>query len=428
MANKMLVIDYEDEVLRICRKTFTEKGFDVVTTNSTTEGLQLLKDSQFDVVLCDFDLATKKNKDLFPFLNKISNNVSVIYLSSKNSADKIKEAMRNGAIDYLLKPFLQEEIFTAVIKAINKRLEQQKETIKQVNRIVKNIKFPVPETEDKTPPTIAETVAKSVGVKKATSPCLSVFILGILAGAYIGFGGVLATSVTFDMAKYLGIGFSKFMSGAVFSVGLMLVVIAGAELFTGNNLMITSTLVRRITFWKMMRRWGLVFAANFIGSLIIVFLFYFSGLWKTGGNAIGAKAVAIAYGKIRLSFIEALTRAIGCNWLVCLAVWMALAAKQTIGKIFAIFFPIMAFVAIGFEHVVANMYFIPMGIILHNMGGIPLPNINNPVELNWTAFIVKNLIPVTIGNIIGGALFVGMGYWSAYLKENNNKTNCFEKN
>ncbi|HUV09068.1 MAG TPA: formate/nitrite transporter family protein, partial [Spirochaetia bacterium] len=214
----------------------------------------------------------------------------------------------------------------------------------------------------------------------------------------------------------LGIGFAKFMSGAVFSLGLMLVIIAGAELFTGNNLMISSVMAREITFGRMLKRWGLVYLANFIGSLIIALLFTFSGLWKTGGGALGAAAVNIAYGKVSLGFTEALFRAIGCNWLVCLAVWMALAARQTIGKIFAIFFPIMGFVAMGFEHSVANMYFIPAGLFLRSLAGIAPPQGANPEALNWVSFLVKNLLPVTIGNIIGGGVFVGMSYWSAYLR------------
>jgi formate/nitrite transporter len=259
-------------------------------------------------------------------------------------------------------------------------------------------------------------VAKTVGVGKTTSPWLSVLVLGILAGAYIGFGGLLSSTVTFDMPAHFGIGFTKFIGGAVFSTGLMLVVIAGAELFTGNNLMLTSTLAKEISFRTMLQRWILVYAANFIGSIILALLFYLSGLWKTGGNALGQTAVNIAYGKVSLGFWEAIIRGIGCNWLVCLAVWMALAARQTIGKIFAIFFPIMAFVAIGFEHCVANMYFIPTGIFLKSWAGIPAPAGIDATVLNWGSFAVRNLIPVTIGNVIGGGLFVGMSYWGAYLR------------
>jgi formate/nitrite transporter len=274
----------------------------------------------------------------------------------------------------------------------------------------------VPTLEDKAPNTIAETVAQTVGVAKATSPWFTVLVLGILAGAYIGFGGLLSTTVTFDVAAKWGIGFSKILGGATFSVGLMLVVIAGAELFTGNNLMVSSVMMKEITFSTMLKRWGVVFLANFIGSIIVGFLFYFSGLWKTGDGALGAAAVKIAYNKVALSFSEALWRGIGCNWLVCLAVWMALAARQIIGKIFAIFFPIMAFVAIGFEHSVANMYFIPTGILLMNGAGFSsLPGVD-PNILNWINFLWRNLLPVTIGNIIGGVVFVGMSYWGAYLR------------
>jgi len=133
-------------------------------------------------------------------------------------------------------------------------------------------------------------------------------------------------------------------------------------------------------------------------------------------QALGAAAVKIAYGKVNLGFGEALFRAIGCNWLVCLAVWMALSARQTVGKIFAIFFPIMAFVAIGFEHCIANMYFIPTGIFLHNWAGVAAPSGVDPSSLGWGSFLYRNLLPVTIGNIIGGGFFVGMGYWGAYLR------------
>jgi formate/nitrite transporter len=218
------------------------------------------------------------------------------------------------------------------------------------------------------------------------------------------------------MAAKWGLGFTKILGGASFSVGLMLVVIAGAELFTGNNLMVSSVMSREITLSTMLKRWGVVFLANFIGSILVMLLFYYSGLWKTGDGALGATAVKIAYNKLSLSFSEALWRGIGCNWLVCLAVWMALASRQTIGKIFAIFFPIMAFVAIGFEHSIANMYFIPTGIILMNKVGMANISGVDPNIIGWINFLWRNLLPVTIGNIIGGAVFVGMSYWGAYLR------------
>ncbi|MEZ4524664.1 MAG: formate/nitrite transporter family protein [Desulfobacterales bacterium] len=174
----------------------------------------------------------------------------------------------------------------------------------------------------------------------------------MLAGAYIGFGGLFSASVTFDLAPKAGVGATKLIAGASFSLGLMLVIIAGAELFTGNNLMISSVMIGEITWKKMLAKWGVVYLANFAGSILMALLFYFSGLWKTGAGALGEAAVKVAYAKVHLSYTESFVRAVGCNWLVCLAVWMALASRQVIGKIFAIFFPIMGFVAIGFEHCV----------------------------------------------------------------------------
>ena len=213
--------------------------------------------------------------------------------------------MKRGAMDYLAKPFRPEEIIEVVKKAVRRKVTEEKKAMGRFEKMMKSWQFPVPNLEDKAPKTIAETVAQTVGVAKATSPWLTVFVLGILAGSYIGFGGFLSTTVTFDAAAKWGIGFTKILGGAAFSVGLMLVVIAGAELFTGNNLMVSSVMSREITFGTMLKRWGVVFIANFIGSLIVVFLFYFSGLWKTGDGALGVAAVKIAYNKVALTFSEA---------------------------------------------------------------------------------------------------------------------------
>jgi len=416
MAEKMLVIDDEDVVLESCRKVFTAEGFSVVTTNSPKQGLDLITDSSFDVVLCDWKMPGFDGMDVVEEISNRSPNTAIVMISGYPSVGRATEAMKRGAMDYIAKPFTPEEITETVKRAVRRKVSEEQKALGRFEKIMKQFQFPVPSAEDKAPITIAETVAQKVGVGKTTSPWLSVLVLGILAGAYIGFGGLLSTTVTFDMAAHLGVGFAKFMAGSVFTVGLILVVVAGAELFTGNNLMVTSTLAKEITFGSMMRRWVLVYVANFIGSIILALLFYFSGLWKTGGNALGATAVKIALGKVSLPFGEALFRGIGCNWLVCLAVWMALAARQTVGKIFAIFFPIMAFVAAGFEHCIANMYFIPTGIFLHNWAGIAGPSGADPGILGWGSFFYRNLLPVTIGNIIGGGFFVGMSYWGAYLR------------
>jgi formate/nitrite transporter len=416
MPERMLVIDDEDVVLESCRKIFSKEGFNVITTSSAGEGLKLIADSKFDIVLCDWKMPGFDGMDVVEEIDNRAPQTPIVMISGYPTLGRATEAMKRGAMDYVPKPFTPEEITEAVKRAMKSKLTQEKKVLGRVETIVKNFQFPVPSLEDKAPQTIAETVAQKVGVTKVTSPWLSVLVLGILAGAYIGFGGLLSTAVTFDMASHLGTGFTKFMGGAVFSVGLMLVVIAGAELFTGNNLMISSALAKEITFGTMVKRWVLVYCTNFIGAIILALIFLGSGLWKTGGSALGETAVSIAYAKVSLGFIEALVRAIGCNWLVCLAVWMALAARQTVGKIFAIFFPIMAFVAIGFEHSVANMYFIPTGIFLRSWAGVSPPEGLDPGILNWGSLFYRNLLPVTIGNIIGGGLFVGMSYWGAYLR------------
>jgi formate transporter len=340
----------------------------------------------------------------------------MVMISGHPSVGRATEALKRGAMDYLPKPFKPEEIIAVVNKAARRKVSEEKKAVGRFEKIVTSWQFPLPSLEDNAPKNIAETVAQTVGVYKATSPWLTVFVLGILAGAYVGFGGFLYTTVTFDAAAKLGLGVTKLLGGIVFSVGLMLVVIAGAELFTGNTLMVSSVMSSKITFGKMIQRWGIVWVANFIGSILIALLFFYSGLWKTADGALGAAAVKIACNKLSLSFSEALWRGIGCNWLVCLAVWMALAARQTVGKIFAILFPVMAFVALGFEHCIANMYFIPTGILFVQKATLPVAHGIDVSVLNWVNLFWKNLLPVTIGNIIGGAVFVGMSYWGAYVR------------
>jgi len=250
---------------------------------------------------------------------------------------------------------------------------------------------------------------------------LPMLLLGILAGVYIGFGAELCTMVTHDLSKHLGIGFAKFMGGSVFSVGLMLVVIAGAELFTGNCLILTGVLARNVSIKGMLRNWFIVYFSNFAGSILLVIIMYYSGLWKVGNLGVGAAALTTAVQKVNLSFSEAFCRGIGCNWLVCLAVWLAIAGKDSTSKIFGIYFPIMAFVASGFEHSVANMYFIPLGLFLRgNAAVVNAAELTQTINtFTWSSFLVNNLIPVTIGNIVGGAFFVGGIYYLVYLRKND---------
>ena len=416
MADRMLIIDDDEIVLRSCRKTFEAEGFQVKTTIDPQEGLRLASEKDYDVILVDWMMPGFDGMDVVEELDKRSPNTAMVMISGHPSVGSATEAMKRGAMDYLPKPFKPQEIVHVVNKALKRKVTEERKAAGRFEKMFKALQIPMPTLEDQAPKNIAETVAQTVGVAKATSPWLTVFVLGILGGAYIGFGGFLSTTVTFDAAAKLGAGLTKLIGGAVFSVGLMLVVIAGAELFTGNNLMVSSVMSREIPFGTMLKRWGLVFLANFIGSLLVVFLFYYSGLWKTGDGAVGAAAVKIACAKVNLTFGEALWRGIGCNWLVCLAVWMALAARQTIGKIFAIFFPIMAFVSMGFEHCIANMFFIPAGILLVSKTAFPALTGLDLSTLNLVNFLYGNLLPVTIGNIIGGTVFVGMSYWGAYIR------------
>ncbi|MBD3184372.1 formate/nitrite transporter family protein [Candidatus Poribacteria bacterium] len=284
---------------------------------------------------------------------------------------------------------------------------------------------PLPAASCKSPSAIAESVSQTIGVGKCNASAFNLIILGILAGVYIGFGSALATTVSHDAAKFVGLGIAKFITGAVFSVGLMLVVIAGAELFTGNNLIFASVLGGHSSPGKLLRNWIIVYIANFAGSLLLVGIMYGTGLWKAGSTSmgIGVKALATANSKVNISFGAAFFRGIGCNWLVCLAVWLMISANDTSGKIWAAFFPIMAFVATGFEHCIANMYFIPMGLFLKGTEVAKISGLNL-ANLTWGNFFIKNLIPVTIGNIIGGSLFVALLYWSVYQRNDKNKADA----
>jgi formate/nitrite transporter len=258
--------------------------------------------------------------------------------------------------------------------------------------------------------------AENVGVKKASLDFWSMFILAILAGAFIGLGAEFATLVTTDSG--LSFGMNKLMGGLVFCLGLILVVVAGAELFTGNNLIIMAWVNGKLTLGQLMRNWVIVYFGNLVGSLITVLLMYLTKQWTFSSYHVGATALNIANSKVNLGFSEALARGILCNALVCLAVWLCLSGRSVIDKILAIVFPITAFVASGFEHSVANMYFIPMGIMLKGeeqileAAGKVASDLSN---LDLLGF-VGNLLPVTIGNIFGGGFMVAAVYWFTYLR------------
>ena len=265
------------------------------------------------------------------------------------------------------------------------------------------------------PPELARTMV-GVAEKKANTTMPSLMWLAILAGAYIALGAIMFTIITNDLAAFIGDGLTRLIGGISFSIGLILVILGGAELFTGNNLIFTGYLEKKVTGKQVLNNWLWVYLFNFVGSLLVVFLFYYSGIWKANGGAIGVRAVGIAASKASLPWAEALFRGIFCNWLVCLAVWLSNAGRDVIGKILAIMIPVAAFVAAGFEHSIANMYFIPIGLALKNQEA--LQALLNPAVLEGLTLkglFLNNLIPVTIGNLIGGVLFVATVYWRVYL-------------
>lgn len=266
------------------------------------------------------------------------------------------------------------------------------------------------------PKEIAERVA-TVGVAKARLPLASQLALGVLAGGFIGFGALYFTLVTSDAA--LSFAASRLLGGLTFSLGLILVVVAGAELFTGNNLLVMAWASRRISTAELLRNWIVIYVANLVGALGLVVLVYLSKQWEMNGGAVGAHAVKIAIAKVALPFWQAFFRGILCNVLVCLAVWLALGGRSVVDKIAAIIFPISAFVAAGFEHSVANMYLIPLGILLKERLAIA-----STEDLTWFG-LGANLLPVTLGNLIGGAVMVAAVYFFIYQRgertEDNNR-------
>ncbi len=260
--------------------------------------------------------------------------------------------------------------------------------------------------------------AEEVGVRKARMDWLDTLVLAGLAGAFIALGAVFSTTVATGAAA-LPYGVGRLLAGSAFTLGLILVVLAGAELFTGNNLIVMAFVARRVSLALLLRNWALVYLGNLVGALATTALVYFSGQYTFGAGALGLSALAIATAKVSLGFWPALFLGVLCNALVCLAVWLTFAARTATDKILAVFFPITAFVASGFEHSVANMYFIPIGLLIKTNGTYLAgmgKSASDYAQLTWPAFLVDNLIPVTIGNIIGGAGLVGMVYAFVYLR------------
>ncbi len=275
--------------------------------------------------------------------------------------------------------------------------------------------------ETLTPPDMAR-IAEGVGISKTKMGILKTGALAVLAGAFIAFGAIFATLVT--SGSTISFGVTKLLGGISFSLGLILVVVGGAELFTGNNLMSMAWASKKVSIGQLLKNWLIVYLGNMAGAFSIVLMMLISGHYLFGDGVTGANILQLAHAKCQLGFMQAIVLGVLCNILVCLAIWLCYGARSAHGKILAIIFPITAFVAAGFEHSVANMYFIPMGIMVKNHGD---PQIWSMIQqsphhfeaLNWGNYLLGNLLPVTIGNIIGGAVFVGLAYWFIYLNKWN---------
>lgn len=274
--------------------------------------------------------------------------------------------------------------------------------------------------------------AELLGVRKADMPFFKMFMLAVLAGAFISLGAIFATTVSAggmtvtaqdgSAAFNTGLpyGITRLLAGLVFSLGLILVVVGGAELFTGNNLIVMAWASGKVKFSALLRNWVIVYVGNFVGSIGTVVLMFLTKQYTFGSNSIGIAALRTGVAKCELGFIQAVALGILCNALVCLAVWLTYSARSTLDKIAAIVFPITAFVAAGFEHSVANMYFIPYALFIKMFDNRFVSSVGDKVtnldHLTWQAFLLNNLIPVTIGNIIGGAVLVAAVYWAIFLR------------
>jgi formate transporter len=263
--------------------------------------------------------------------------------------------------------------------------------------------------------------AEESGVKRASTEPVTLLLLSVLAGAFISFGAIFATTVSAGSAD-LPYGVGRLLTGLVFSVGLILVVIGGAELFTGNNIIVIAWASGKVKSRALLLNWVLAFIGNFAGAFATAALMFYTTQYTFGEGAVGLAALSTAHAKASLAFVPALTLGIMCNALVCLAVWMCFSARTTVDRVLSIVPPIAAFVAAGFEHSIANIYFIPMGLFIK--AGAPdsfWRAIGKTAAdfpgLTWGNFLVGNLVPVTIGNIIGGSIMVAAVYWFVYLRK-----------
>jgi len=269
------------------------------------------------------------------------------------------------------------------------------------------------------PPAMAAKAA-DVGVTKAGMSFVRTFSLAVLAGAFIALGAMFATTAIAG-GDMLPFGVQRVLGGLAFCLGLILVVVAGAELFTGNNLISIAWAERRVSLGRLARNWAIVYLGNLVGALATVAIVFAGGQYEFGDGAVGESALAIADSKVGLGFGRALALGVMCNALVCLAIWLTYSARTVTDKILAVIFPITAFVAAGFEHSIANMYFLPTGLAIKDWGSDAFYTSSGVApsdfpQLTLGDAIVNNLIPVTIGNVIGGSVMVGLAYWLIYVR------------
>lgn len=258
--------------------------------------------------------------------------------------------------------------------------------------------------------------AEEAGVRKAGMDAPRLFVLAVLAGAFIALGGVFATTALAGTSAWPW-GPARVLGGAAFSLGLVLVVVGGAELFTGNNLIVMAWASGRVGAGAVLRNWAIVYAGNFAGAVATALLVVLAGTHRGGGGAFGATALAIAQGKLQLGFVQAIALGVLCNGLVCLAVWLSYAGRSVTDRICAVVLPITAFVAAGFEHSVANMYFVPFALFLEGFDPAFVAVTGSSSHgLGWSQFLAGNLLPVTLGNLIGGTVLVAAVYWFVYLR------------
>lgn len=284
---------------------------------------------------------------------------------------------------------------------------------------------------DAIPPKEIALKAEQIGVDKVNNYTLSVLALSVLAGAFIALGAIFSTTVSVGTGEF-PFGVTKLLSGVSFSLGLILVVVAGAELFTGNNLIVMAWASRRVPTSAVLRNWVIVYIGNFVGSVATAALLFASGQYEFGDGRIGALTLAIAEHKTSLGFGQAIVLGILCNALVCLAVWLAMSARSLTDKVLAIVPPIAAFVAAGFEHSIANMYFLSIGLMIKEGASTAFWQqiSSNPgayEHLTLGRFLVANLLPVTIGNVIGGTGLVAAVYWFVYLRGRSDESHATDQ-